>query len=165
MREFYPIAHVGPVFRLYRRTGHCALHTRGGVMSYEQRIGCWKYLVTAVALAGAVGCSGGANPAAPTAAAPDASSQVGAVSGGALLGQPNLGPDLAAVRAATAMFHQVERAIAAGYADPTGGHCDEIGAGAMGIHSPNAALIQSQVLDPERPEVLLYMPKEEGGFR
>ena len=35
----------------------------------------------------------------------------------------------------------------------------------MGIHSANPALVQSQVIDPLRPEVLLYMPKEGGGFR
>ena len=35
----------------------------------------------------------------------------------------------------------------------------------MGIHSPNPALLASQVLDPLQPEVLLYVPKPEGGFR
>ena len=87
------------------------------------------------------------------------------VSGIALLGDPGLGPEIAAARGATAAFHEVERAIGAGYADPRGGHCDASAAGAMGIHSPNPALIQSQALDPAQPEVLLYLPKEGGGVR
>jgi hypothetical protein len=62
-------------------------------------------------------------------------------------------------------FHEVERAIEAGYADPRGGHCDASAAGAMGIHSPNPTLIQSQTLDPARPEVLLDLPNEGGGVR
>ena len=42
---------------------------------------------------------------------------------------------LAAVRQATAAFHDVDKAIAAGYASPVGGHCEETAAGAMGVHS------------------------------
>jgi hypothetical protein len=113
----------------------------------------------------AVGCSKGSSPVAPTGSALDRSSQVGSVSGIALLGDPGLGPDLAAVRGSTAAFHKVERAIDAGYADPRGGHCDESAAGAMGIHSANPALVQSQTLDPAQPEVLLYLPTEGGGVR
>ena len=69
------------------------------------------------------------------------------------------------MRGATAAFHEVERAIGAGYADPRGGHCDESAAGAMGIHSANPALLQSQALDPAQPEVLLYLPTNGGGVR
>lgn len=129
-------------------------------MSYAQGLGWSRYLVTAVAVVSFAGCSKTSNPAAPAA--------LGSVAGqesGAVKGEPGLGPDLAAVRAATAQFHQVERAIEAGYQDPAAGHCDQIAIGAMGIHSANPALTQSQAIDPLRPEVLLYLPKEGGGFR
>ena len=131
-------------------------------MSYEQGAGWSRYVVAVVAAASLAGCSQMSSPAAPEAVS---SSQAGPVSGGALLGDPALGPELAAVRSATAAFHRVERAIEAGYQDPAGAHCDQMAAGAMGIHSANPALVQSQVLDPERPEVLMYLPKEGGGFR
>lgn len=65
---------------------------------------------------------------------------------------------LASVRQATAAFHDIDKAIAAGYASPRGGHCDEIAAGAMGVHSGNPALLQAQALIPGQPEVLLYLP-------
>lgn len=136
-------------------------------MSDKQGVRGSGHLVKVLALAGviAVGCSERSSPVAPTALTPDASSQAGSVSGIALLGDPGLGPELAAVRRATAAFHQVERAIAAGYADPRGGHCDESAAGVMGIHSANPALLQTQALDPAQPEVLLYLPTEGGGVR
>jgi hypothetical protein len=89
----------------------------------------------------------------------------GAESQTALQGDPSLGPQLAAVRAATAQFHQVSVAVSAGYLDPTGRACDQIAIGAMGIHSPNFALQGTQELDPLKPEVLLYLPKPEGGHR
>lgn len=136
-------------------------------MSDEQEVRCSRYLVTVLALAGviAAGCSEVSNPVAPNGVALDASSPGGSVSGIALLGDPGVGPELAAVRGATAAFHEVERAIGAGYADPRGGHCDASSAGVMGIHSPNPARIQSQALDPAQPEVLLYLPKVGGGVR
>jgi hypothetical protein len=72
---------------------------------------------------------------------------------------------VAAVRQATAAFHDVDKAIAAGYVSPVGGHCDEIAAGAMGVHSSNPALMQNPALIPERPEVLLYLPSGDGNYR
>lgn len=136
-------------------------------MSDKQEVRCSRYLVLILALAGVitVGCSEMSNSVAPTGVALGGTSQVGSVSGIALLGDPGLGPEIAAARGATAAFHEVERAIGAGYADPRGGHCDASAAGTMGIHSPNPALIQSQALDPAQPEVLLYLPKEGGGVR
>jgi hypothetical protein len=133
-------------------------------MSNKQRVRWCGYLATAIALTTVFGCSQGPTPSAPTAVTSDGASQAGSVSGTALQGDPALGPDLAAVRASTAAFHDVERAIEAGYANPIG-PCDQIAIGTMGIHSGNPALIQSQTLDPERPEVLLYLPKPEGGVR
>jgi hypothetical protein len=59
------------------------------------------------------------------------------------------------VRQATADFRDVNAAIAAGYS--SAGSCvsgPEVGA--MGIHFPNGALIGDGVLDPQRPEILVY---------
>jgi len=72
---------------------------------------------------------------------------------------------LAAVREATAAFHDVDKAVVAGYVSPVGGHCDEIGAGAMGVHSANPGLIQNPALIPEQPEILLYLPSGGGNYR
>lgn len=71
--------------------------------------------------------------------------------------------DLAAVRQATAAFHDAAKAAAAGYLfnEP----CQESPAGAMGIHAPNPALVRDGVIDPLRPEVLLYLPREDGTLR
>ena len=78
---------------------------------------------------------------------------------------------LASVRAATARFHDVQVALAAGYrpASP----CEARPEGGMGIHYANAALLgltpgstpvngTDAVVDPERPEVLLYAPLADG---
>ena len=72
---------------------------------------------------------------------------------------------LAAVRHATAAFHDVDQAVASGYAAPAGGHCEASAAGAMGVHSVNAALMQTPALIPEQPEVLLYLPSGSGNYR
>lgn len=109
----------------------------------------------ATAAVGVGACADGRNPVQPT------SSQ----SSQTLQSDPALGPELAAVRAATAQFHDVDVAVAAGYTSPVGRPCDVSAAGVMGIHSPNPALLGSQALDPTTPEVLLYMPKPEGGYR
>ena len=75
--------------------------------------------------------------------------------------------ELAQVRAATARFHRVEEAIAAGYelgwvngdgvriitgcvAHPT--------AGAMGYHYFNKSLVDDLTVDPLKPEGLVYAP-------
>jgi hypothetical protein len=85
----------------------------------------------------------------------------------ALAGQSDLAP----VRAATAKFHDVDAAIAAGYelgyvngagvriitgcvAHPT--------AGAMGYHYFNKQLIDDNVVDVLRPEGLVYAPGPDG---
>lgn len=119
---------------------------------------CPRLTIAAIGLAlvAAAGCSKASNPVAPSA---------GTESQNALQGDPSLGPQLAAVRAATAQFHEVSAAVSAGYLDPTGRTCDQIAIGAMGIHSPNFALQGTQELDPLKPEVLLYLPKPEGGHR
>ena len=112
--------------------------------------------VIGVALTVAAGCANDRNPASPS---PGTEAET------ALQGDPGLGPELAAVRAATAQFQDVNAAIAAGYFSPAGRVCDEIAIGAMGIHSGNPSLQATQEIDPLRPEVLLYLPKPGGGFR
>ena len=121
----------------------------------------------ALALAVAAGCSDSRSPIAPTAAG-NAQAFSPALGGGtptSLQGDPQLGPEIAAIRAATLQFQDVNVAIAAGYANPAGRTCEQIAAGAMGIHSPNFGLVASQEIDPQRPEVLLYLPKPGGGYR
>jgi len=77
---------------------------------------------------------------------------------------PGIGADLAAVRAATARYHDVAVALADGYLDLTEGHCVEhpAGAGAMGIHYVNPGRLGS---DPAAPAALLYLPGPNGQLR
>jgi hypothetical protein len=74
---------------------------------------------------------------------------------------PGIGADLAAVRAATAQYHDVAVAIAAGYelASPCVGGPD----GAMGYHYVNGSLMGQ--LDPTQPQALLYHPGPNGKLR
>lgn len=70
------------------------------------------------------------------------------------------------VKAATAKYHSVNRALAAGYvAPPVPAGCVESPMGAMGYHFENPALMQDSVLNPRRPEILLYERKRNGKFR
>ena len=70
---------------------------------------------------------------------------------------------LAEARAATAQFHNVDTARAAGYLPAE--HCVEApGLGAMGFHNPNVGLMDL-ALDHRTPELLLYAPKNNGGTR
>jgi hypothetical protein len=63
-------------------------------------------------------------------------------------------------RPATAHFHPVHHAVAAGYGefrDAQGIACIELpGTGAMGIHYVNGSLVGDAVLDTRRPEALVY---------
>jgi hypothetical protein len=82
--------------------------------------------------------------------------------------------ELAQVRAATARFHRIEEAIAAGYelgwvngdgvriitgcvAHPT--------AGAMGYHYFNQELVDDLAVDALQPEVLVYESAPDGGYK
>jgi hypothetical protein len=60
--------------------------------------------------------------------------------------------ELAAVRAATARFHDFDKA-------------DESGLGAMGQHYVNGDLADDAYLDPAAPEALMYEPTPGGGER
>ena len=85
--------------------------------------------------------------------------------------------ELAQVRRATAKYHRIEAATAAGYtlgylngagntiitgciAHPT----DPVNIGAMGYHYFNKALIDDLVIDPLRPEGLVYARGADGGL-
>jgi len=76
-------------------------------------------------------------------------------------GAGGAGNDLAEVRAATARFHRLSTAQVAGYGlstDAAGLACieDPGGAGAMGTHFVNGALVGDGLIDAARPEALLY---------
>jgi hypothetical protein len=72
--------------------------------------------------------------------------------------------ELAAVQAATARFHDLDQADAAGYGKFY--VCtDEAGLGAMGQHYVNGGLVTDAVLDPSAPEALMFEPTSGGGER
>jgi hypothetical protein len=74
-------------------------------------------------------------------------------------------PDaLQAAKAASARYHSVQQALADGYSG-VGEPCVEIPGAAMGIHYVNGALIADGVIDPARPEILLYVPDEKGDLK
>lgn len=68
-------------------------------------------------------------------------------------------PDSAEIRAATTQYHQIEAAMAAGYALLPGlDHCfNKPGVGAMGYHYIQAASLDLS-LDLEKPEAMVYAP-------
>lgn len=67
------------------------------------------------------------------------------------------------VRAASARYHSVDRALAAGYS-LAGEPCVEEAPGTMGIHAVNMGLAGDLEIDPLRPEILLYLPKPDGSY-
>lgn len=82
--------------------------------------------------------------------------------------------ELAQVRRATARFHDIDAAMAAGYTvwspDPASGMCPSSDQGRMGYHLVNPSLRGSPLdpanadaeLDPLRPEMLLYEKRADG---
>jgi hypothetical protein len=81
--------------------------------------------------------------------------------------------ELNAVRAATARFHSLAQAEAAGYGQPPAPaplhYCisDLNGMGAMGYHYINGALLSGDEAGravPEKPEVLVYEPDSHGNL-
>lgn len=79
-------------------------------------------------------------------------------------GSASMNRMLATVRAATARFHDVAAAEAAGYVST--GECVALpGVGAMGIHYVNPPLMGDAGFDPARPEVLVYEPQADGSRR
>lgn len=76
---------------------------------------------------------------------------------------------LSEARNATAAFHDLDKAEAAGYGlfpDAAGIACIEApGVGGMGVHYVNGGLVGDAVLDATRPEALVFEPKPGGGER
>ena len=77
----------------------------------------------------------------------------------------NADRELQQVKAATARFHSLEQARRAGYLAPPPGACVASPLGGMGYHFENPTLMRDSVLDPRRPEILLYERRENGRFR
>lgn len=71
---------------------------------------------------------------------------------------------IAALRRATAAFHDIDVAMAAGWSDEITG-CLESPDGGMGYHYVDFDLLLNADLDPLRPEALLYEPQKNGMLR
>ncbi len=93
----------------------------------------------------------------------DAKSAAGLASAAERLG-PDVSKAIASLRNATAAFHNVDAAVASGYANPAGLPCVASPAGTMGVHVVKASLLDQFVI-PNEPELLLYLPKANGGFK
>jgi hypothetical protein len=72
--------------------------------------------------------------------------------------------DLQAVRAAVARYHDYATAAADGYS-LVGEPCVSSPDGTMGFHASNQGIIRSGVMDPLRPPVLLYAPRQDGTLK
>ncbi len=74
--------------------------------------------------------------------------------------------DLQAAKAATARYHSIHQALAAGYLPPPPGACvAHPTLGGMGYHFENPTLMEDNRLDPAQPEMLVYERKKNGKFR
>jgi hypothetical protein len=77
--------------------------------------------------------------------------------------------DLSTARAATAGYHNNDAALAAGYGefkDAQGIACiEQPGAGGMGIHYVNGALVGDAAVKAATPEALVYEPTPNGRLR
>jgi hypothetical protein len=80
----------------------------------------------------------------------------------ALAGDGPLPTEWQDVRAAVAKYHSFKQAEEDGYLLPPGEACVASPAGAMGYHVINPALLADPAIDPLRPEILLYVPKQNG---
>jgi hypothetical protein len=72
---------------------------------------------------------------------------------------------LAALRGATARFQRLEVALDEGYTAFGGCFADPNGAGGMGYHYVNNALVADPAVDPLRPELLVYERKPSGTYK
>jgi hypothetical protein len=66
------------------------------------------------------------------------------------------------VRAAVARYHSFAQAQRDGYTVEGEPCVSEPSMGTMGIHAINPALLADEVIDPLRPEILLYLPRSDG---
>jgi hypothetical protein len=83
----------------------------------------------------------------------------------AFAGDGSLSPELQEVRASVARYHSFEQAKADGYWIRPGEPCVASPAGTMGVHAINLALMADDAIDPARPEILLYVPNENGSLK
>lgn len=74
-------------------------------------------------------------------------------------GEPDTTRQLAEVRRATALYHDLERARADGY--QPGSPCVPD----MGFHYVRAIAAAQDELDPPAPSILVYAPRPDGGLR
>jgi hypothetical protein len=85
-----------------------------------------------------------------------------ATAAAAIVHGTNSGSELQAARAATAQFRDIQAAKDAGYAelrDAQNIACIDLkGEGGMGIHYVNGGLVGDDVLNPLKPEALVYEP-------
>jgi len=72
--------------------------------------------------------------------------------------------DLAALRRATAPFHNFDKAVAAGWSAKITSCMELAGVGGMGFHYGNVGLIDGSV-QADKPELLLYEPEQNGKLR
>jgi hypothetical protein len=74
--------------------------------------------------------------------------------------------DLQRAKSATARYHSIVQATRAGYDPGPAPVCvEEPPLGVMGYHWENVPLMEDAVLDPTRPEILLYVKKPNGNWR
>ena len=74
---------------------------------------------------------------------------------------PAVRRQLAALRNATAQFHDTNRAGAAGWTTQVTGCMSDPGVGGMGFHYADLSRFDATV-EPMRPEILVYAPKPNG---
>ena len=74
-------------------------------------------------------------------------------------GERPLGAQLAEVRAATAKYHDVDAAVAAGYVPAS--ECVPH----MGYHYQRGVAATADELDPAAPEILVYAPRKNGSLK
>ncbi len=91
----------------------------------------------------------------------------------ALAGDGSLPPALQEVRSEVARYHSLEQALKDGYVHEAGEPCvssppappSPDGGGTMGVHVVNPVLMTDPAIDALRPELLLYVPKENGKLK
>jgi hypothetical protein len=76
-------------------------------------------------------------------------------------GGRSLPADVQAARSELARYHSVDNALADGYVPVS--PCEASPAGTMGIHYANMSLF-GPGNDPARPELLLYLPRQDGSL-
>lgn len=100
------------------------------------------------------GCSNGSSATAPASAAGGST---------AMTAQAELNHQLAEVRAATAQYHNLEKALADGFVRNS--PCVSSPAGAMGYHYANPQRVNDPAINYLEPEVLVYAPNANGKLK